>query len=110
MGIGYGQVYTVMQDEFIGVIPVGYGDGFRRLPGNEVLIGGERVPVRGRLCMDQTMIHLSKGYPFGEEVVLIGQQGHECIRLVDLALRYNTPQVDVSTGINIRVPRVFVRD
>lgn len=108
--VGYGQTYTLPKDELIGVVPVGYGDGFRRMPGNEVLIGGERVPVRGRLCMDQIMIHLPKKYPFGEEVVLIGQQGHECIRLVDLALRYQTAEVDVSTGINIRVPRVYVRD
>jgi alanine racemase len=109
-GVGYGQIYTLTQDELIGVMPVGYGDGLRRLPGNEVLIGGERVPVRGKLCMDQTMIHLPKRYPFGEEVVLIGQQGKEYIGLVDLSVRYKTPQVDVSTGINIRVPRVYVRD
>ncbi|MDR3575399.1 MAG: alanine racemase [Anaerolineaceae bacterium] len=108
--IGYGQIYPLTQDELIGVIPVGYGDGFRRTAGNEVIIGGQKVPVRGRLCMDQTMIHLPKKYPFGEEVVLIGKQGDARIRLEDLALRYDTSQVDVSTGINIRVPRIYVRD
>jgi alanine racemase len=109
-GIGYGQIYTLKENELIGVIPVGYGDGFRRTSGNEVIIGGQKVPVRGRVCMDQTMIHLPKPYPLGEEVVIVGQQGAERIRLEDLSIRYNTPQVDVATMINFRVPRVYVRD
>jgi alanine racemase len=108
--VGYGQLYTLSKNELIGVVPVGYGDGFRRTPGNEVLIGEQRVPVRGRVCMDQTMIHLPKEFPLGEEVVILGKQGDERIRLEDLALRYNTAQVDVSTMINFRVPRVYVRD
>ncbi len=108
--IGYGQQYVLKEDELIGVVPVGYGDGFRRQPGNELLIGGYRVPVVGRACMDQVMIHLPKPFPMGEEVVIIGSQGNERIRLEDLALRYNTAQVDVAQGINIRVPRVYVRD
>ncbi len=108
--VGYSQLYKLAKDELIGVVPVGYGDGFRRTSNNEVLIGGQRVPVRGRVCMDQTMIHLPKEYPLGEEVVIIGQQGNERIRLEDLAIRYDTAQVDVSTMINTRVPRVYVRD
>ncbi len=108
--IGYGQSYNVTEDELIGVIPVGYGDGFRRLPGNEVLIGGEMVPVRGRTCMDQTMIHLPKKYPLGEEIVLLGRQGNARIRLEDLADRWKTAQVDVTTIISARVPRIYIRE
>jgi alanine racemase len=108
--VGYSQLYPLTKDELIGVIPVGYGDGFRRTLNNEVIIGGQKVPVRGRMCMDQAMIHLPKVYPLGEEVVLIGQQGNERFRLEDLAIRYDTAQVDVSTMINIRVPRVYLRD
>jgi alanine racemase len=109
-GVGYGQTYTLSKDELIGLVPIGYGDGFRRSSRNEVIIGGQKVPVRGKLCMDQTMIYLPKKYPSGEEVVIIGKQGIEYIRLEDLALHYDLPQIDVSTGINIRVPRVYVWD
>lgn len=109
-GIGYGQLYHTSSDEWIGVIPVGYGDGLRRTMNNEVLIGGERVPVVGRVCMDQTMIRLPHAYPFGQEVVIIGQQGNESIWPEDLAARWNTSQVDVTAMINLRVPRIYTRD
>jgi alanine racemase len=109
-GIGYGQTYTLEKDEIIGVIPVGYGDGYRRKFHNEVLIDGQRVPVVGTECMDQTMIRLPKKYPYGTEVVLIGTQGKESIYVEDICKKWNTIEVDVTTLINQRVPRVYVRD
>jgi alanine racemase len=109
-GIGYGQKYILPKDEWIGVIPVGYGDGLRRTGNNEVIIDGQKVPVRGNVCMDQTMIHLPRKYALGEEVVIIGRQGKESIQIVDLALRWKTVQVDVAAGIHIRVPRVYGRE
>ena len=109
-GISYGQTYILTEDELVGVIPIGFGDGFRRVPGNEVIIGGQKVPVRGRICMDQTMIHLPKKYPLGETVVVIGKQGDASIRLVDVSQRWNTSQVDVTANISLRIPRVYVRD
>ncbi len=58
---------------------LGYGDGFLRLPGNEVLIRGKRVKMIGTECLDMCMVHLDEPLPLGEEVVVIGQQGHEAI-------------------------------
>lgn len=109
-GIGYGQTYTLQQDGYIGTLPVGYGDGYRRKMGNTMLIDGQRVPVVGSECMDQTMILLPKPYPVGTEVVLIGESGNEAIYLEDICKTWKTIEVDVSSNINFRVPRVYVRD
>ena len=106
-GLGYGQAYVTPAEEWIGVVAVGYGDGLRRVPGNQVLIGGARCPVLGQLCLDQIMVRLPGPFPEGEEVVLIGTQGRESIGLHDLALLYGTSQVDVSTHLHARVPRCY---
>lgn len=105
--VGYGASYVTPHDQFIGVIPVGYGDGLRRLPGNQVIIGGMKCPVVGKLSLDQMMVRLPHPYPLGEEVVIIGQQGDSSLWVHDLAALYNTSQVDITTLINTRVPRVY---
>ena len=106
--VGYGASYVPQHDQYIGVIPVGYGDGLRRLPGNQVMIGGMKCPVVGKLCLDQMMVLLPHSYPLGEEVVIIGQQGDSSLWVHDWAALYNTSQVDITTLINTRVPRVYL--
>src|SRR5690625_5994878 len=55
--VGYGAEFKTTKSEWIGTIPIGYGDGWpRKLQGTDVLIEGKRFPVVGRICMDQTMI------------------------------------------------------
>lgn len=107
-GVGYGKSYVTTGEELIGVVPVGYGDGLRRMSGNQVLIGGEKCPVVGRLSLDQLTVRLPRPYPMGEEVVLIGKQGEASIGVHDLAALYGTSQVDITTHIHSRVPRVFI--
>jgi alanine racemase len=107
-GVGYGQTYMTSEKEIIGVVPVGYGDGLRRVPGNQVIIGGHICPVVGRLCLDQMMVRLPQKYPIGEEVVIIGQQGNKSIGVHELAALYKTTQVDFTTLIHSRVPRIYV--
>jgi alanine racemase len=107
-GVGYGQTYVTRGDEFVGVVPVGYGDGLARVPGHHVLIGGERCPVVGQLCLDQLMVRLPRPFPVGEEVVLVGRQGAESIGLHELAILCRMTQVDCSTRIHARVPRITV--
>jgi alanine racemase len=109
-GIGYGLKYTPVEDEIIGAIPVGYGDGYRRNFGNEVLIDGQRVPVVGTECMDQTMIKLPRKYPEGTEIVIVGEQGDDSIRVEDISNLWGTVEVDVTTGISLRVPRIYTRE
>jgi len=106
--VGYGTSYVTEREEFIGVIPVGYGDGLRRVPGNQVIIDGMKCPVVGRLCLDQMMVQLPRSLPMEEEVVVIGQQGDSSIWVHDLAALYQTSQVDITTLIHQRVPRIYV--
>lgn len=109
-GIGYGQTYTTMDEEIIGSIPLGYGDGYRRMKYNYVLIDGRKIYVVAKECMDQTMLRLPQKYPMGTEVVIIGKQGNEEITVGALAKRWGVVDVDLTSNINFRVPRIYVRD
>ena len=110
-GVSYGPEYVTQATETVAVLPVGYADGFRRVPKNvnEVLVGGRRAPVRGRVCMDQCVVGISHvpGVRAGDEVVLIGRQGDQTLRAEDVARRWGTINYDVTSGIMDRVPREF---
>ena len=111
-GVSYGAEYVTQATETVAVVPAGYADGYRRVPKgvNEVLIGGRRVPVRGRVCMDQLVVGVdgAPGVRVGDEAVLLGQQGAERITADDLARRWGTINYDVVSAIMARVARVYV--
>ncbi len=109
-GVSYGQTYHTQGDEYIGVLPVGYADGFRRSTNNEVLLDGRRVPVVGRVCADMCMLRLPAPYPMGTEVMLLGEQNGLSIQIEDLSNRWNTSQADVTSILTQRVPRLYYRD
>jgi len=108
-GISYGHEYTTEISERIGTIPLGYADGFRRTKDNWVLIGDRRVPVIGRVCMDQIMVLLEEvpTARAGDEVIIIGSQGDESISAEELALRWDTINYEVVCGISPRVQRIY---
>jgi alanine racemase len=118
-GISYGSEYVTTETETVAVIPVGYADGYRRVPKNvnEVLIHGQRAPVRGRVCMDQIIAGVSHipsaslragpSVRAGDEVVLMGQQGEVVISADEVARRWGTINYDVASGIMARVPRMY---
>lgn len=110
-GISYGHKYlTKRNGDRIGVIPVGYADGFRRTTGNEVLVGGKRVPVLGNICMDQCMIDLNDvpdARP-GGEAVLIGRQGNDEISADEVAGRWGSINYEVTCGVSHRVDRIYL--
>ncbi len=112
--VSYGREYFTKGEERIAVIPVGYADGFRRFPKNvaHVLVGGQRVLVVGRVCMDQIMADVTKvgEVKMGDEVVLIGGQGEARLTTDDAAAWWGTINYDVTSGIMARVPRVYVGD
>lgn len=109
--ISYGATYEAQADEWIGTIPIGYADGWiRKLQGQEVLINGERMPLVGRICMDQCMIRLSKELPIGTSVTLIGQQGDEVISINEIAQHAETINYEIPCIITKRVPRIYKRD
>lgn len=106
--ISYGATYTTKGNEWIGTIPVGYADGWiRKLQGMEVLVDGKRMPIVGRICMDQTMIKLDKSYPVGTPVTLIGKQGNKEIKADEVADYLDTINYEIPCTITNRVPRVY---
>jgi alanine racemase len=109
-GVSYGQTYTTRGRERIGTVAVGYGDGYRRVEGNTALVGGRRVPVIGRVCMDQVLVQLDEvpAAQAGDEVVLIGPQDGEVLRAENLARVWGTISYEVVCGIAARVPRRFI--
>lgn len=106
--VSYGATYETDKDEWIGTIPIGYADGWiRRLSGQEVLVNGLRVPIVGRICMDQCMIRLPYGIPVGTTVTLIGSDGNECISINEIAAKLDTINYEVPCMIAGRVPRLY---
>lgn len=106
--ISYGATYTTEAEEWIGTLPIGYADGLKRgLRGQEVLIGGERMPIVGTICMDQCMVRLPRELPAGEKVVLIGKQGTEEILIEEWAEKMNTIPYEIVVSISERVQRVY---
>jgi Alr-MurF fusion protein len=108
--VSYGNTYQTEQEETIAVIPVGYADGFRRAPTRweSVLVRGQRAPIVGRVCMDQTMINVSHipNVRVGDSVVLIGRQGDDQITAEEVADWLGTINYEVVSEILARVPRV----
>lgn len=108
-GVSYGSVYVTSDHERIGVIPVGYGDGYRRIQGQRVIVRGKLVNVVGRVCMDQCMLQLDEvpEAQAGDEVVLLGKQGDQEISANDLAARWGTINYEVLCGLADRLPRLY---
>ena len=111
-GVSYGHAYITQTEECIGVVPVGYADGFRRVPGNYVLIEGQRVPVVGNVAMDQTMVRLDfvPQAEIGSEVVIIGRQGDQVISAQEIARQWGTISYEVVCGLADRLPRVYLNE
>jgi len=109
-GISYGSKYVTSKEERIGVIPIGYGDGFHRVDGQQVLVGGKRVNIVGRVCMDQCMLQLDDvpEAKVGDEIVLVGRQGQEFISIDEVAKRWGTINYEVVCGLAERLPRIYI--
>jgi alanine racemase len=70
---GYGRRFVAERDTWIGIVPVGYGDGFRRdLTGTELLVEDTRVPVIGVVSMDSLAVELPEPVTQGAEVTIVG--------------------------------------
>lgn len=111
--ISYGQTFTAEKPMRIATVTAGYADGFSRHLSNkaEVLVGGKRCPVIGRVTMDQIMVDVTQlsEVQCGDEVVFIGRQGDAQITASDVARWEDTIPWEVLCGITktARVPRVY---
>jgi alanine racemase len=110
--ISYGRTYTTTDWSTIAVLPVGYCNGYPRLLSNrgEVLLKGRRAPIRGRVCMNLTMVDTSHipGVAEGERVTLIGADGGDRLSADDLAAWAETISYDIYCTLGSANPRRFV--
>ncbi|MEW6585849.1 MAG: alanine racemase [Nitrospirota bacterium] len=110
--ISYGRTFVTRRPSLIGVIPVGYADGYNRLFSNnaDVLVKGKRAPVAGRVCMDLTMVDVTEieGVSENDEVFIIGRQGSDEITADELAGRANTISYEVLTALGSRSGKRYV--
>jgi alanine racemase len=107
--VGYGRRWRAREPTWVGTVPVGYGDGWRRALTNDcdVLIGGRRHPLVGTVSMDNVTVDLGPDpdVAVGDQVVLIGSQGEERILAEEVARRIGTINYEVTTGLLPRVRR-----
>lgn len=107
--VGYGCSFRTMRRTTVGVLPVGYSDGYDRALGNRahVLVRGRRAPVIGRICMNLTMVDLTDvpGAGLEEEVVLLGSSGNERISAETMAEWAGTINYEVVARISPLLPR-----
>jgi alanine racemase len=115
--IGYGRTFTLRAPTRAALVPAGYGDGYRRLLSNrtQVLIRGQRAPVRGRVSMDQVVVDVSSipAVQLYDEVVLFGVQqvGSEQVELPvqEVSSWAETIPNEMLCGISSRVTRLYRR-
>jgi alanine racemase len=107
---GYGRRWTATKPTWVGVVPIGYGDGWRRgLTNNgEILVRGRRYSLVGTVSMDNVTIDLGDTTDVepGDAAVLIGEQGSERITAEDVAHRLDTINYEVTCGLTPRVRRL----
>lgn len=108
--VGYGRTWTPAEPTRVAVLPIGYGDGYRRGLSNatDVLIRGRRHPLVGTISMDNVTVEVGAATEVrrGDEATLIGSQEGERITSEDLARTLGTINYEITCGISARVPRV----
>ncbi len=112
VSVGYGITEKVKRDSIIGVLPVGYYDGYDRFLSSigEVLVGGKRCKILGRVSMNLMVADISnvKNPKLWDEVILIGEQDNEHITAEELAEKIGTISYEVVSRINPLLPRVVI--
>ena len=106
--VSYGCTHVLRRDSRIAVLPIGYADGLERLLSNqgEVLLGGHRVPILGRVCMDLCLVDVTD-LPLttpGDEVIVFGSE----LPLEEKADQVGTISYELLCGVSPRVPRVYL--
>jgi alanine racemase len=111
--VGYGRTYSTTRQTVVATIPIGYADGYNRRLSNRghALVMGARVPIIGRVCMDQTMLDVTDvpGVSVGDEVVLYGRQGDQEIAMEEIEEIVGTISYEIVCAVSKRVPRTYLR-
>ena len=111
--VSYGGTYVASDDESAALVPIGYADGYHRLLSNRswMAAGDQRLAVRGRVCMDQTVVGWSSAIDVevGREVVVVGDGSGAAPTLSQLAALAGTIPYEFATALAPRVPRIYLR-
>ena len=110
--VSYGLTYQTENPTIIATVSAGYADGLNRLLSSrgQMLVRGSRAQIAGRICMDLTLLdvgHIPE-VSIGDEVVIFGSQGQECIPVEEMAEALNTIHYEIVTSLASRVERVFL--
>lgn len=109
--LSYGGTFVAPKAMRVATLTAGYGDGYPRAAGNraEVLVGGKRCRVLGRVTMDQILVDVSRvdAVETGDAAVLIGPQRSDRITVTELASHCGSVPWEILTNITYRVPRLY---
>ena len=110
--VGYNRRWTADRPSKIALVPVGYGDGYRRSPhhASNMLINGQYAPIIGGIAMDQTVIDITDiegEVSLGDEVVIFGTQNGKSWTVDDVAKQYGTINYEVVTALSDRIVRKY---
>ena len=115
-GVSYGLTYVADHDERVGLVPIGYADGYQRTLSSRTWMGihGTRAEQIGRICMDQTVVRLPKGVDVspGDVITVVGNgtdDTNPAPTFDELARIANTISYDMSCGLAARMPKLYVR-
>jgi alanine racemase len=110
--ISYGLTYKTTYDSKIAVLPIGYSDGYDRGLSNNayVLAAGDRAPIRGRICMNISMIDITHipGLKTEDDTVIIGRQKDEEITADDIAAQIDSINYEVLSRLSPSIPRYLI--
>lgn len=111
-GVSYGHEYVTDRDTVLGLVPMGYADGIPRAAGGAgpVLVGGRRLTIAGRVCMDQVVLDLGPDFAgaAGDEVVVLGRAADGEPSAQDWAQAAGTINYEIVTRMSPRLPRVLL--
>ncbi len=103
--VGYGATYSAITHEKIGIIPIGYADGWLRNNKNAyVEINAKKYKTVGVICMGAVFVRIDNSVKVGDEVILFGG----LITTDEVAKNQNTIVYEVCTNISKRVPRLYI--
>ncbi len=109
--IGYGLSYRTTRTTLLGVLPVGYAEGYPRAVSNRasVLVRGQRAPVLGRVCMNITMVDLTDVGEAreGDVATLLGSDGNEAVTAEQLAELAGTINYEILARLSPSLPRLL---
>lgn len=110
--IGYNGTFELQKETMVATVPVGYADGYNRLLSNRgyVICRGKKLPIIGKVCMDQFMIDVSQlpDLKVGDEVILLGENQGVSITVTEMANMLKTIEHEVVCGIAPRVPKFYI--